>query len=43
MEDGAGGGEEGVGADEDILANCIKSAKVTKFYVLISCVSSIDK
>ena len=32
MEDGAGGGEEGVGADEDILANCIKSEKVTKFY-----------
>ena len=34
MEDGAGGGEEGVGADEDILANCIKSEKVTKFYYL---------
>ena len=34
MEDGAGGGEEGVGADEDILANYIKSEKVTKFYYI---------
>ena len=33
MEEGAGGGEEEVGAvDEDILANCVKSEKVTKFY-----------
>ena len=34
MDDGAGGGEEEVGADEDILAKCIKSEKVTKFYYL---------